>query len=73
MISKPCDQSGLLVVSTHMGIEYTRTPSESQVTFAHASIDAGADLIIGNHPHWVQTIEQYQRQMDFLCHGQFGL
>jgi poly-gamma-glutamate capsule biosynthesis protein CapA/YwtB (metallophosphatase superfamily) len=58
-----------LIVSTHMGIEYTRTPSESQIKFAHASIDAGADLIIGNHPHWAQTIEQYQGKWIFYAMG----
>jgi poly-gamma-glutamate capsule biosynthesis protein CapA/YwtB (metallophosphatase superfamily) len=59
----------VMVVSTHMGIEYTRTPSESQIKFAHASIDAGADLIIGNHPHWAQTIEQYQGKWIFYAMG----
>ncbi|HEX5430035.1 MAG TPA: CapA family protein [Patescibacteria group bacterium] len=48
-----------LVVSTHMGVEYTRTPTDAQVAFAHAAVSAGADLVIGNHPHWVQPIEHY--------------
>jgi poly-gamma-glutamate capsule biosynthesis protein CapA/YwtB (metallophosphatase superfamily) len=59
----------ILIVSTHMGVEYTRTPSESQINFAHTSIDAGADLMIGNHPHWVQTIEQYKGKWIFYAMG----
>jgi poly-gamma-glutamate capsule biosynthesis protein CapA/YwtB (metallophosphatase superfamily) len=58
-----------LIVSTHMGLEYTRTPTEAQVNFAHNAIDAGADLIIGNHPHWVQTIEQYNGKWIFYAMG----
>jgi len=47
------------VVTMHAGTEYTRTPNQAQITFAHAAIDDGADMVIGAHPHWVQTIEQY--------------
>jgi len=43
----------------HAGHEYTRTPNQMQVDFAHAAIDDGADMVIGGHPHWVQTIERY--------------
>ncbi|MBX4204937.1 MAG: CapA family protein [Candidatus Doudnabacteria bacterium] len=61
----------VLVVSTHMGTEYTRNPNASQINFAHTAIDAGADLIIGNHPHWVQTIEQYNGKWIFYALGNF--
>jgi hypothetical protein len=43
----------------HAGTEYTRTPNAAQIKFAHAAIDDGADMVIGGHPHWMQTIEQY--------------
>lgn len=62
-------QVDYLIVSSHMGIEYTRTPSPFAVNFAHNAVDAGADLIIGNHPHWVQTIEQYQNKWIFYAMG----
>ena len=51
-----CD---FVVATMHGGVEYTRTPNELQVSFAHTAIDDGADIVIGAHPHWVQTVEKY--------------
>jgi poly-gamma-glutamate synthesis protein (capsule biosynthesis protein) len=48
-----------LVVTMHAGTEYTTKPNQSQIDFAHAAIDAGADMVIGAHPHWVQEKEIY--------------
>lgn len=48
-----------VVVTMHAGTEYTITPNEAQIKFAHAAIDAGADIVIGAHPHWVQERELY--------------
>ncbi len=50
----------VLVVSLHAGTEYSSEPTLFQTSFARACIDAGADLVIGHHPHVVQPIEQYQ-------------
>jgi poly-gamma-glutamate capsule biosynthesis protein CapA/YwtB (metallophosphatase superfamily) len=47
------------VATMHAGVEYTRYPNDAQKTFAHAAINYGADIVIGAHPHWVQTIEKY--------------
>ena len=44
----------------HAGTEYTRKPNQQQIEFAHAAIAAGADMVIGAHPHWIQTVEKYQ-------------
>lgn len=49
----------IVIVSMHAGVEYTRTPTKKQIEFAHAAIDAGADLVIGHHPHWIQSVEHY--------------
>ena len=43
----------------HAGTEYTRHPNQQQIDFAHTAIDAGADVVIGHHPHWIQDIEVY--------------
>lgn len=48
-----------VVVTMHAGQEYKREPNTFQKEFAHAAIDAGADMVIGAHPHWIQTIERY--------------
>ena len=52
-------QVDVLVVSVHWGAEYVSVPQtapgvadDDPVEIAHLAIDAGADLIIGNHPHW---------------------
>ena len=63
-----CD---FVVVTMHGGIEYTRTPNKTQTNFAHAAIDDGADIIIGAHPHWVQTIEKYNGRWIFYSLGNF--
>lgn len=47
-----------VAVVIHFGNEYQRQPSDMQKSTAQALADAGADLIIGSHPHVVQPIEQ---------------
>lgn len=49
----------VVIVSMHAGTEYTREPNQLQINFAHAAIDAGADAVIGHHPHWIQPVEVY--------------
>lgn len=61
----------VVIVNMHAGTEYTRKPTQQQIDFAHAAIDAGADLVIGEHPHWVQTIEQYKGKWIFYSLGNF--
>ncbi len=64
-------KADFVIVSMHAGIEYAGEPNESQVNFAHAAIDAGADLIIGHHPHVVQTMEKYRGKYIFYSLGNF--
>ncbi len=53
------DTVDLVIVQLHAGTEYATSPSPDQVRFAHAAIDAGADLVVGHHPHVPQTVERY--------------
>lgn len=64
-------QVDFVIVSFHWGIEYTSNPTGQQQELAHMAIDAGADLIIGNHPHWVQGIEEYKNRLITYAHGNF--
>jgi poly-gamma-glutamate synthesis protein (capsule biosynthesis protein) len=48
----------VVVVLPHWGVEYVAEPTARQRAFAQAAADAGADLVVGNHPHWVQAHEQ---------------
>jgi len=54
------EQVDLVIVQLHAGTEYAGEPSPDQVRFARAAIDAGADLVVGHHPHVTQTVEQYK-------------
>ena len=64
-------KADIVIVSMHSGNEYTDVPDVSQSTFAHAAIDAGAELVIGHHPHVVQTMEQYKGKYIFYSLGNF--
>jgi poly-gamma-glutamate capsule biosynthesis protein CapA/YwtB (metallophosphatase superfamily) len=48
----------VVVVLPHWGTEYTSTPTERQREMARAAVEAGATLVVGNHPHSVQAAEQ---------------
>lgn len=53
-------ENDLVVVAVHWGIERAAYPEEYQRSMAREFIDAGADLIVGNHPHVIQGIEFYK-------------
>lgn len=67
-LKSDCD---FVIVSMHAGTEYTTQPNQSQIDFAHTAIEAGADMVIGGHPHWIQTIEKYQGKYIFYSLGNF--
>jgi poly-gamma-glutamate synthesis protein (capsule biosynthesis protein) len=60
-----------IVATMHAGTEYVRNPNPSQVVFARAAIDLGADVVVGAHPHWIQTIERYRGKLIFYSLGNF--
>lgn len=64
-------RADFIVVTMHGGAEYTRTPNSGQTDFARKAIDFGADIVIGAHPHWIQTIEKYQNKYIFYSLGNF--
>lgn len=70
-INKLKTESDYIVVTMHAGTEYKREPNWQQFKFARAAIDAGADMIVGAHPHWVQPIEQYKGKYIFYSLGNF--
>ncbi|MGI6373989.1 MAG: CapA family protein [Patescibacteria group bacterium] len=65
------EKADLIIVSLHSGTEYVPQPNSRQTDFARAAIDYGADLVIGHHPHVVQTMEQYQGKYIFYSLGNF--
>ncbi len=61
-----------LIVSIHWGYEYKHSPdSGTQIEPGKAFIDAGADFIIGHHPHVVQSFEEYNGKLIFYSLGNF--
>ncbi len=52
-------QADVVIPYFHWGSEYVAIPDGRQRSLAYAAIDAGADLVLGAHPHWVQTVEWY--------------
>ena len=63
--------SDIVIFSMHAGTEYIHAPNERQVRYAHAAIDAGADLVIGHHPHVVQSAEIYKDRRIYYSLGNF--
>ena len=70
-IVKSSNPDNFLIVSMHWGEEYKLINSAAQQKLAHQLIEAGADLIIGHHPHVVQNIEKYQGKLIFYSLGNF--
>lgn len=64
-------QADLVIPFFHWGIEYTKDPTSYQQSVAHAAIDAGADMVLGNHPHWTQAIERYADKLIIYSMGNF--
>ncbi len=61
-----------LIVSVHWGYEYKSRPDYSlQIEPGHAFIDAGADFVVGHHPHVVQGFEIYNDRFIFYSLGNF--
>lgn len=53
------EQYDHVIVFVHWGIEHVEYPEDYQRTLAKGYIDAGADLIVGCHPHILQGFEYY--------------
>jgi poly-gamma-glutamate synthesis protein (capsule biosynthesis protein) len=77
-IARAREQADIVVVQFHWGKEYERQPMsggrvapDDPVTVAHQTIDWGADIVIGNHPHWYQGVEVYHGRLITYAHGNF--
>jgi poly-gamma-glutamate synthesis protein (capsule biosynthesis protein) len=63
--------SSYVVVCPHWGEEYEPEPNSTQQENAYAFIDAGADVVLGSHPHVIQPIEMYHNKIIFYSLGNF--
>jgi poly-gamma-glutamate synthesis protein (capsule biosynthesis protein) len=70
-IKKTKEKVDILIVSLHSGEEYQKTPTQFQIDFSRMAIDAGADIVVGHHPHIVQPNEKYGNGYIFYSLGNF--
>lgn len=69
LASLPSDDIAVLYI--HWGVEYEPTHSSAQQSAATVLADAGADVIIGHHPHVVQDIARIDDTIVFYSLGNF--
>lgn len=55
----------------HWSEEYTHVANDQMRQVAHRAIDAGANMVLGSHPHWVQGIEWYKDRLISYSLGNF--
>ena len=78
-IARARELADIVVVQFHWGKEYERQPMpdphvptpDDPVAIGHEAIDWGADIVIGNHPHWYQGVEIYHGKLITYAHGNF--
>ena len=70
-VAQARDGCDLLIVNMHWGEEGHREQNARQVSIGHAIIDAGADLVIGTHPHVYQGVEKYKGKYIVYSLGNF--
>lgn len=70
-VSRAKEEADLVVVLAHWGNEYTSIVTDKQREMAENLIDAGADIIIGSHPHAIQPVEIYNGKIIFYSLGNF--
>ncbi len=60
-----------VIAMPNMGAEYKSAPDEIKTAAYRSMIDNGADMVIGDHPHWVQTSESYKGHLILYSMGNF--
>ena len=63
-----CD---LCIIYFHGGIENVTVPEDWKIKACHKLVDAGADMIIGSHPHMLQPVELYKNKLIVYSLGNF--
>lgn len=71
-ISQAKSQADLVIMMFHWGIEREFYPNQAQKDLGYLSIDEGADLVVGSHPHVIQGIETYKGKNIIYSLGNFS-
>lgn len=62
LVEELASTTDFTVVFPHWGNEYETIPTAKQAVLARSFIDAGADLIVGAHPHVIQSFDTYNNR-----------
>ena len=71
-VARARKEADYVIVSFHWGQEASGETKEYQRSTAHRAIEAGADVIIGHHPHVLQGVERYKNGVIFYSLGNFA-
>lgn len=70
-VKREVERGHVVIPFFHWGTEYVYDPTEQQRYFAHIAIQAGAAMVMGSHPHWVQAVETYMGKSIVYSLGNF--
>mgnify|MGYP000988646238 CR=1 FL=1 len=70
-IAKAKETADVVIVMPHWGTEDSTVVTKDQIGMAHDMIDAGADAVIGSHPHILQGMEVYKGRLIAYSMGNF--
>lgn len=70
-VSRAAREADYVVVMLHAGTEYSSEPTARQQEIARMAIDAGADVVVGHHPHVLQPWECYRGGLIIYSLGNF--
>lgn len=71
LVAESVGEVDVLIVSVHWGAEYRSEPAESQERWAKELVEAGADVVVGHGPHWVQGMEHINEKPVYYSLGNF--
>jgi len=64
-------RADVVIVLPHWGDQYTNEPVADQRRVGGALLDAGADIVVGGHPHWVQGVQVHRGELVVHSLGNF--
>lgn len=70
-IDAASEVSDVVIAMPHWGSDYSDTPNYRQLHFAEVAVNAGADLVMGGHPHVLQGMEEINGIPVFYSPGSF--
>lgn len=62
----------IVITYFHWGSELEYKPNKAQIEMARFAIDSGSDMVLGSHPHVMQTIEKYNGKLIAYSLGNFS-